>query len=161
MIRRGDLPKGLLAHVQSRSGVHPAPPPPPPGAPLTLQAVTWTPPVGTHLAPGTLSVFVTTLLLHAGGTVGSKNETGLSTPCLFTPTPGVPGTNLSPALVFSSSTCEKPFSPNSASPRKPFLNVPTGDEFRAGSKPPSFTSENLGFLLVRSWSVDSWGLTAS
>ena len=161
MIHRGDLPNGLLAHVQTRSGVYPAPPLTPPGAPLTLQAVTWTPPMGTHLAPGTFSVFVTTLLLHAGGTVVSKNETGLSTPYCFTPNPGVPGMNLSLALVFSSSTCEKPFSPNSASPRKPFLNVPTGGDFRAGSKPPSFTLENLGFLLVRSWPVDSWGLTAS
>ena len=161
MIHRGDLPKGLLAHVQTHSGVHPALPLTPPGAPLTLHAVTWTPPVGAHLAPGTFSVFVTTLLLHAGGTVVSKNDTGLSTPCRFTPTPGVPGTNLSPALVFSSSTSEKPISPNSASPRKPFLNVPTEGEFRAGSKPPSFALEDLGFLLVRSWPVDSWGLTAS
>lgn len=62
--------------------------------PLSLQAVTWTPPMGAHLSRGTLGVFVLTLLLCAGGTVGSKNETGLSTPCLHTPAPGGPGMNL-------------------------------------------------------------------
>ena len=90
----GDLPKGLLAHVQTRSGVDPARPPTPrQGAPFSPGCNLDSCPLA-HPSPGTLGVFVLTLLLCAGGTVGSKNETGLSIPCLHTPASGVPGMNL-------------------------------------------------------------------
>ena len=87
---RDSSPMSRPAQESTQHGLRPLP-----SVPLSLHAVTWTPPTGSHLSPGTLSVFVTTLLLHAGCTVGSKNETGLSIPCLCTPAPGVPGTNLS------------------------------------------------------------------